>query len=118
MSREALATLCQTDWRPVYAFVRRNGYDGEQLRDLVQAFFHAASSRKTTGSMSTAQRGRFRSFLLHGRSSTFFPNERDRAHAIKRGGGQVPVSMLALEVQLPASGAPHALNTSTPESLF
>ena len=28
-SQEALTVLCQTYWRPVYAFIRRKGYDQE-----------------------------------------------------------------------------------------
>jgi len=37
--REALAALCQKYWHPVYAFVRRRGYDREQSQDLTQGFF-------------------------------------------------------------------------------
>src|SRR5688500_497207 len=38
-SRRALATLCQAYWQPVYAFIRRNGYDRDQSQDLTQGFF-------------------------------------------------------------------------------
>src|SRR5215468_10126854 len=38
-SRQALAALCQTYWTPVYAFIRRNGFDQDQSQDLCQGFF-------------------------------------------------------------------------------
>ena len=39
VSREALARLCQAYWPPLYAFVRRHGYDADEARDLTQAYF-------------------------------------------------------------------------------
>ena len=60
-------------------------------------------------------KGRFRSFLL-GAVKHFLANEHDRAHALKRGGGQVflPLDFAAEE------GRPgfHPADPSTPESLF
>src|ERR1044072_7544660 len=38
-SSQALAALCQSYWNPVYAFIRRNGYDQDQAQDLSQEFF-------------------------------------------------------------------------------
>src|SRR6188768_3797765 len=38
-SRRALGTLCHDYWRPVYAFIRRNGHDPDQAQDLTQGFF-------------------------------------------------------------------------------
>ena len=38
-SRQALESLCQTYWYPVYAFVRRQGHAAEDSRDLTQAYF-------------------------------------------------------------------------------
>src|SRR5262245_56554706 len=35
----ALATLCDTYWYPLYAYVRRQGYDAAAAQDLTQAFF-------------------------------------------------------------------------------
>jgi hypothetical protein len=37
-SRPALATLCQTCWPAVYAFVWKNGYDLEQSQARTQGF--------------------------------------------------------------------------------
>ncbi len=33
-AREALAALCETYWYPLYAFVRRKGYDHDRAQDL------------------------------------------------------------------------------------
>ena len=39
MGREALATLCQIYWYPLYAFARRRGYAQHDAQDLTQGFF-------------------------------------------------------------------------------
>jgi DNA-directed RNA polymerase specialized sigma24 family protein len=36
---QALSTLCQTYWYPLYAYLRRRGHAREDTRDLTQAFF-------------------------------------------------------------------------------
>src|SRR5260370_7214352 len=38
-SQAALATLCGLYWYPLYAFVRRRGYNPEDAQDLTQGFF-------------------------------------------------------------------------------
>ena len=38
-SRASLAALCKAYWPPIYAFIRRNGYDRDHAEDLTQAFF-------------------------------------------------------------------------------
>ena len=38
-SEGAIATLCETYWYPLYAYVRRTGYSPEEGEDLTQAFF-------------------------------------------------------------------------------
>ena len=113
-SRQALATLCQTYWHPVYAFVRRNGYDREQSQDLTQGFF-ALLLEKNFLVDADQQRGKFRSFLLTA-VKHFLANEWDRAHALKRGGGHVPVSIDLVEAE--RWYAPAAVEEATPESLF
>ncbi len=45
--REALAELCAAYWFPVYAFVRRKGYDAERALDLTQGYFACALSRNS-----------------------------------------------------------------------
>jgi DNA-directed RNA polymerase specialized sigma24 family protein len=48
---------------PVYAFVRRKGYDAEGARDLTQKFF-ARLIEKNYLASADHDRGRFRGFLL------------------------------------------------------
>jgi RNA polymerase sigma-70 factor (ECF subfamily) len=61
------------------------------------------------------ERGRFRTFLLSS-VKHFLANEWDKAHALKRGGGQivVPIDPVEAEVRY----APEAVEQRTPESLF
>lgn len=88
----ALATLCETYWRPVYAFIRRSGKSPDDARDLTQAFF-VRVLEKSFFKEADRGRGRFRAFLF---SSVrhFLANQHDWAVAQKRGGG---APMLSLE---------------------
>src|SRR5258708_23210743 len=61
--QEALAELYRSYWYPLYAHVRRHGYNSDDAQDLTQGFFlHLLERRRLT----QADRGkcRFRSFLL------------------------------------------------------
>ena len=113
-SRHALAALCQTYWDPVYAFIRRSGYTRDQSQDLTQGFF-ALLLEKQYLRNADHQRGRFRSFLLTA-VKHFLANEWDRAHAVKRGGGQIPVSIDMLQAE--TWYEPAAMEGTTPERLF
>jgi DNA-directed RNA polymerase specialized sigma24 family protein len=84
-SGAALATLCQTYWYPVYAYVRRRGYPASDAQDRTQAFF-TALLEKDYVRLADRERGRFRTFLLTA-VSRFLTRQRDRAAAKKRGGG-------------------------------
>lgn len=113
-SAKALSDLCSIYWRPVYTFVRRSGYDQDQAQDLTQGFF-AVLLEKHYLRDADQSRGRFRSFLLTA-VKHFLANEWDRAHALKRGGAQCPISIDAVEAE--AWRQPVAVDRSTPESLF
>jgi RNA polymerase sigma-70 factor (ECF subfamily) len=82
----ALETLCQMYWYPLYAFVRRLGFQPADGQDLTQEFF-ARLLEKQYLRDADPQRGRFRSFLLAS-FKHFLSKERDRATAHKRGGGR------------------------------
>ena len=84
--RDALQTLIQTYWKPLYWFVRRKGQDPEAAKDLVQGFF-AALLEKDYLRYVDRDRGRFRTFLLTALEH-YVSDERDRASALKRGGGR------------------------------
>jgi hypothetical protein len=38
-AQDALEELCRTYWRPVYAFLRRQGVGPEEAEDITQGFF-------------------------------------------------------------------------------
>jgi RNA polymerase sigma-70 factor (ECF subfamily) len=81
----ALSELCQAYWRPVYVFLRKQGYGREDAQDLTQGFFaHLIENRGYAHA--DPKKGRFRSFLL-GALKHFIADARDREHALKRGGG-------------------------------
>ncbi len=87
----ALASLCSAYWYPLYAFVRRSGFAQAEAEDLTQAFF-ARLLEKHYIDGADRSRGRFRSFLLAAMKH-FLANERDRARALKRGGGRLTVPL-------------------------
>jgi RNA polymerase sigma factor (sigma-70 family) len=91
---EALTTLCEIYWYPLYAFLRSRGHRAEDAQDLTQAFFARLLEKQTIRSADPA-RGRFRSFLLVSLKN-FTANERDRGRAEKRGGGE-PIASLEIE---------------------
>ena len=110
-AREALSAFCDASWRPVYGFVRAQGYQAADAEDLTQAYFARFLEK---GYMEDVRewRGCFRPFL---RVSVrhFLSNERDRARAVKRGGGRPLLSLDAEDG--PALGP---VDTVTPEDLL
>ena len=87
----ALEKLCRTYWYPLYAYIRRRGYTPADAEDLTQDFF-AQLLRKNYPARADPNKGRFRTFLLHALTQ-FLADQRERANTLKRGGGQVFVSL-------------------------
>ncbi len=87
----ALAEVCQAYWYPLYAYVRRQGFDPHAAQDLTQGFF-AKLIEKNYLAGADRQRGRFRWFLITA-FKCFLANEFDRVTAKKRGGGERPLSL-------------------------
>lgn len=90
-AQAALERLCNLYWYPLYAYVRRRGYDPHDAEDATQEFFF----RLLRGNYLQAvdrERGKFRTFLLCALMH-FLSNERARAQAIKRGGRETLVSL-------------------------
>jgi RNA polymerase sigma factor (sigma-70 family) len=112
-AQAALATLCQTYWPPLYAYVRRRGYSPHDAEDLTQEFF-ARFLQRNDVTMVGPERGKFRSYLLAAMNH-FLSDEWDKTRAAKRGGGQV--SHLDTSVAESAYAADYA-DTLTPEKLF
>ncbi len=90
--RQAFGTLAESYWKPVYKYLRMKWRtDGEEARDLTQAFFVQALE-KGTFDRYDPDKSRFRTYLricLDG----FASNERKTARRLKRGGGAVPLSL-------------------------
>lgn len=83
----ALSELCRIYWRPLYAFLRKQGHSPEDAQDLTQGFFaHLIETRAYA--RADREKGRFRSFLL-GALKYFIADTRDRGRALKRGGGMI-----------------------------
>ena len=114
----ALSNLCQTYWRPIFAFICRRGYSIADAQDLTQSFFIMVFE----GSLlrgADPERGRFRSLLLKALQN-FLLDVRDKQAAQKRGGNVQFVSWddwmaeAPSELNVPA----RLLDTWTPERLF
>ena len=88
---DALESLCRAYWFPLYAYIRREGRSPEDAQDLTQEFLSRMLAR---GDFAVArpEKGRFRSYLL-GALKHFLADERDRASAAKRGGGETVFSL-------------------------
>jgi len=85
----ALERLCSTYWYPLYAYVRRQGYDVADAQDLTQGFFAHILSRGFLKRASPAK-GKFRSFIL-GALKYFLADEWAKLQTQKRGGGRATV---------------------------
>jgi DNA-directed RNA polymerase specialized sigma24 family protein len=113
-ARRALELLCEAYWYPLYAFVRRRGHEADEARDLTQAFFADLLGRDFLGAVDRSK-GRFRSFLLASLEH-FLSHERDKAHALKKGGGVPPLSLDAAMAETRYSHEP--ADRVTPETVF
>ncbi len=96
-SRDALQSLCESYWPPLYSYVRHRGYSIENAKDLTQEFFATLLAKNYLHDVEPAK-GRFRSFLLVALNH-FLANEHDRNQTLKRGGGQIRLSLDVLEAE-------------------
>ncbi len=91
LADQALEELCGIYWYPLYLFVRRQGLNKEDAEDRVQSFLERLLRGRDLGNLS-AERGRFRAFLLASMKH-FLANEWRDARRQKRGGGQEVLSL-------------------------
>jgi DNA-directed RNA polymerase specialized sigma24 family protein len=113
-ARAALENLCEMYWPPLYAYLRRSGATPADAADTVQGFFALLLEREDLATVHP-DRGRFRSFLLVSLKH-FQANERDKAKALKRGGGR---TLLALDVEAAESQYTiEAADPRTAESIY
>jgi RNA polymerase sigma-70 factor (ECF subfamily) len=111
---EALADLCRAYWRPVYAYLRRRGYDADRAQDLTQGFF-AGILERNFFKQARPELGRFRCFLLSA-LKFYLGHERDRAAAAKRGAGKsdLPLDLSDAEYRYRSE----LTDGETPERIF
>ncbi len=109
----ALERLCQTYWYPLYAYVRRRGFEVPEAQDLTQGFFAQLLADKSLLQVDPA-RGRFRAFLIAALNH-YLANYWKRAHAAKRGGGK---PLLSLDDTAEARYAEEPRSDATPEKLY
>jgi RNA polymerase sigma-70 factor (ECF subfamily) len=83
-AQTALAELCKIYWRPVFAFICRQGHSVPDAQDLTQEFFGRVIKGRLLQSADRTK-GRFRSLLLTA-LQRFLCDEGDKRHAHKRGG--------------------------------
>ena len=112
--REALSTLCQDYWHPIYAFIRRQGCGAEDARDLTQGYFLQLLEKGVLREVEPTY-GRFRSFLLAS-VRHFLSDARDRERAVKRGGGRSTIPLDEAFAEESYRREPHT--ELTPEEIF
>lgn len=88
---KALHELCESYWRPLYVYLRRQGHKPQDAEDLVQGFLAGLLEREAITGVER-DRGRFRAYLL-GALRNYLTKQRDRANAQKRGGGRVELGL-------------------------
>lgn len=88
---EALQSLCQAYWYPLYAYARRRGLAPENAADVTQDFFSRLLEKELLQA-ADRERGRFRSFLLTS-FKRYIGQQHQRSQAQKRGGGCATVSL-------------------------
>lgn len=88
---DALNDLCRSYWSPIYSYIRCQGHGPPEAQDLTQDFFARLLQREYLSRVDH-QRGKFRSFLL-AYVKHFLSEQRNKARAQKRGGGQKLLSL-------------------------
>jgi RNA polymerase sigma-70 factor (ECF subfamily) len=117
---EALASLCAIYWRPLYAYVRRQGRSVEDAQDLTQGFFSHLPEKGSLRHVDPSL-GRFRSFLLASMRN-FMAGEWRHRNAAKRGGASAIVSLDVVTPEEMARGedslAAGIAESRTPEQVY
>jgi RNA polymerase sigma-70 factor (ECF subfamily) len=116
----AMASLCGTYWRPLYAYIRRQGRSVEDAQDLTQSFFTHLLEKGSLRHVDPAL-GRFRSFLLASLRN-YLAGEWRHSHASKRGGATAMVSLQDLRLEDMTSAedsiAAGSEDPRTPEEIY
>jgi len=112
-AQQALSSLCEAYWYPLYAYFRHCGRNTQDAEDLTQGFFARLLANETLAS-ADPEKGKLRTFLL-ACARNFLADEHDRATAQKRGESLL-VSFDTLRAEELYSG--EAQDLLTPDRLF
>src|SRR5262249_36326852 len=110
----AMEKLCRSYWFPLYAYVRRCGYDVPDAQDLTQSFFARLLERNFLADLKPAG-AKIRSVLLVALKN-YRAHECEKARAAKRGGSAVIFSLDELDPESRYAAEP--TDTITPDVLF
>ena len=113
-AQAALAELCKIYWRPVFAFICRQGNPVPDAQDLTQEFFARFLETNSIG-RADPKRGKFRTFLL-GALKNFLTDAHRKATAWKRGGGFQIVSFEETDAEERYRFEP--VDNRTPDQVF
>ena len=112
---EALHKLCERYWRPLYIYVRKQGYDLHAAEDLTQGFFEKLLGTESWRNLDKSK-GRLRSFLLQS-MRYYIANMAERESRQKRGGGKVFVMDVA-ELEAELTNLSDRQQGATPDVLY
>jgi RNA polymerase sigma-70 factor (ECF subfamily) len=117
-ARAALAELCKIYWRPVFAFICRQGHSVPDAQDLTQDFF-VVMLKGALLQRADQNRGRFRSLVLKALQD-FLRDAADKRRARKRGGDVQIVSWDEWMAEAPShfSIPAHESERWSPERIF
>jgi RNA polymerase sigma factor (sigma-70 family) len=90
-SAEALERLCQTYWYPLYAYVRRRGFNPHEAEDLTQEFFARFLAGDYVANAAPTK-GRFRHYLMSALNH-FLCDAWDYERRLKRAGNRQAISI-------------------------
>ena len=114
--RDAFNSLAKTYWRPVHQFIRYVWKKpDEDAQDLTQEFFLAIFDPAFIAK-SDPDRGSFRGFVITSLRNFLSNQERDRKR-LKRGGGEIPLSLDFRGADRESAPVPIAAG-ETPEEYF
>lgn len=117
-ARKALADLCKTYWRPIFAFTCRRGYSIPDAQDLTQDFLLMVLEGDLL-KRADPSRGRFRSLLLKALKNSL-RDDTIRKRARKRGGEMKFVSWNEWMAEAPSNLAitSQEAESWSPEKIF
>jgi RNA polymerase sigma factor (sigma-70 family) len=113
--RQALSDLCAAYYAPIVAFLRREGREEDDARELAHEFFERLLERQSIGG-ADPRHGRFRTYLL-GALKHFLSNRRTYQSREKRSAGSIREPLSTDTDALPDLNAPNATMPS-PDAVF